>query len=81
MPTLPPIDRVSADDLMSLATERGSSPMQVGAVLFLDTRAGLDTEVALGVLADRIRRVPRLRQSLIDVPIGCGRPITPRRTS
>ncbi|TFB99247.1 MULTISPECIES: wax ester/triacylglycerol synthase domain-containing protein [unclassified Cryobacterium] len=74
MPTLPPIDRVSADDLMSLATERGSSPMQVGAVLFLDTRAGLDTGAALSVLAERIRRVPRLRQRLIDVPIGCGRP-------
>ncbi|TFB84253.1 hypothetical protein E3O44_15555, partial [Cryobacterium algoricola] len=70
----PPIDRVSVDDLMSLATERGSSPMQVGAVLFLDSRTGLDTEAALGVLADRIRRVPRLRQRLVDVPVGCGRP-------
>ncbi|MCI4656938.1 wax ester/triacylglycerol synthase domain-containing protein [Cryobacterium zhongshanensis] len=74
MPTLSPIDRVSVDDLMSLATERGSAPMQVGAVLFLDSRAGLDTEAALGVLAERIRRVPRLRQRLVDVPIGCGRP-------
>jgi len=77
---------------MSLATEHGSAPMQVGAVLFLDTRraldersglderaglverAGLDIEAALGVLAGRIRRVPRLRQRLMDVPFGCGRP-------
>lgn len=70
----PRIDRVSADDLMSLVAERGSTPMQVGAVLLLDARAGLDPAQALEALGRRIEGVPRLRQRLIDVPFGCGRP-------
>jgi len=76
-----PIDRVSADDLMSLATERGTTPTQVGAVLFLDTSswpdtaAGLDAERVLALLARRLPGVPRLRQRLVTLPFGCGRPI------
>ncbi|SDJ86624.1 acyltransferase, WS/DGAT/MGAT [Cryobacterium psychrotolerans] len=70
-----PIDRVSTDDLMSLATERGSTPMQVGAVLMLDARTGLDLEQAAQQLARRIENVPRLRQRLVTVPPGCGRPV------
>ncbi len=88
-----PIDRVSADDLMSLASERGSTPTQVGAVLFLDTScrlestsgfdtaarpdsaAGLDGERVMALLARRLPGVPRLRQLLVGVPFGCGRPI------
>ena len=70
-----PIDRVSADDLMSLATDRGSTPMQVGAVLFLDTRTGLDSGQGIVLLAQRILSVPRLRRRLVTVPFGCGRPV------
>ena len=70
----PRIDRVSADDLMSLVAERGSTPLQVGAVLTLDARSGLDPVRAIDVLARRITAVPRLRQRLVDVPFGCGRP-------
>ena len=87
------IDRVSADDLMSLATERGTTPTQVGAVLFLDTSgwagsaaepdvatgvdaaAGPDAERVVALLARRLPGVPRLRQRLVSVPFGCGRPI------
>ncbi len=83
------IDRVSADDLMSLATERGTTPTQVGAVLFLDTggRAGsatgpgivsapgLDAAQVVEQLARRLPGVPRLRQRLVSLPFGCGRPI------
>lgn len=70
----PRIDRVSADDLMSLVAQRGSTPVQVGAVLLLDSAAGLDAAHALEVLGRRITGVPRLRQRLMDVPFGCGRP-------
>ncbi|MBC7442855.1 MAG: DUF1298 domain-containing protein [Ramlibacter sp.] len=70
-----PIDRVSTDDLMSLATEHGSTPMQVGAVLMLDARHGFDPEQAARLLTRRIQNVPRLRQRLVTVPFGCGRPV------
>jgi len=75
MTTFHPVERVSTDDLMSLATERGSTPMQVGAVLMLGTGAGLDPGAVLEAIADRVRAVPRLRQRLVRVPWGCGRPV------
>jgi diacylglycerol O-acyltransferase len=71
----PPITRVTADDLMSLVSERVSTPLQVGAVLLLDTRGGFDPSQALDHLARRITAVPRLRQRLLDTPFGCGRPV------
>lgn len=71
----PPIFRVTADDLMSLASERGSTPLQVGAVLLLDVRGGLDPARAFDLLARRITAVPRLRQRLVNAPFGCGRPV------
>lgn len=70
-----PVERVSTDDLMSLASERGSTPMQVGAVLILDTCEGLDPADVVAALADRVAAVPRLRQRLVRVPWGCGRPV------
>ena len=70
-----PIDRVTADDLVSLATDVGSAPMQVGAVLLLDTGAEFDLLQATAAIAGRIRTVPRLRQRLVPTPVGCGRPI------
>jgi diacylglycerol O-acyltransferase len=69
-----PIDRVSSDDLMSLVAERGSAPMLVGAVLLLDA-AGLDGAAAIEQLGHRAAAVPRLRQRLLAVPAGCGRPV------
>ena len=73
MPQL--IDRVSVDDLMSLATDRGSAPLQVGAVLLLDTSGGLDPRRALEMLLRRIESVPRLRQRLMRPPARYGRPV------
>jgi len=70
-----PADRVSTDDLMSLASERGSVPLQVGAVLMLDARERLDPGVVVDAIAHRITAVPRLRQRLVKVPLGCGRPV------
>ncbi|MGN6743433.1 MAG: wax ester/triacylglycerol synthase domain-containing protein [Amnibacterium sp.] len=68
-----PVDRVSAEDLMSLAADRGSTPMQVGAVLRFPP--GGRTEDLPALLRDRVTRVPRLRQRLVPVPFGAGRPI------
>jgi diacylglycerol O-acyltransferase / wax synthase len=70
-----PTQRVSTDDLLSLASERGSTPMQVGAVLWLDARASLDPVLVMDAIAQRVTAVPRLRQRLVKVPWGCGRPV------
>jgi WS/DGAT/MGAT family acyltransferase len=68
-------ERVSADDLMSLVSQRHPPPLQVGAVLILDAPNGLDVAAVRTVLQQRISAVPRLRQRLRKVPLGCGRPI------
>ena len=60
-------ERVSADDLMSLASRRHPPPLQVGAVLILDVRGGLDISSLRTVLQQRIAAVPPLlRQSSGD---------------
>lgn len=61
--------------MVSLATDVGSAPMQVGAVLLLDPATELDAEDVTAALAERIRTVPRLRQRLTPTPPGCGRPV------
>jgi diacylglycerol O-acyltransferase len=68
-------ERVSSDDLMSLASERGSTPLQVGAVLMLDGSENLEPGLVVDAIADRVCAVPRLRQRLVEVPWGCGRPV------
>ena len=70
-----PIDRVSADDLVSLATDVGAAPMQVGAVLVLGAGAEFDERRARTAIEERIQAVPRLRQLLVTAPLGCGRPL------
>jgi diacylglycerol O-acyltransferase / wax synthase len=69
------LQRVSADDLMSLAARRHPPPLQVGAVLIFDVRGGLDIGSLRAILQQRIAAVPRLRQRLEKVPLGCGRPV------
>ena len=73
--TFVPTERASADDLMSLASERGSTPMQVRAVLMLDAGESLDSGSVQSAIAHRLTAVPRLRQRLVKVPWGCGRPV------
>lgn len=79
--TSEPIERASADDLMELATDAGPVPMQVGALLRLEwpaspaspaSPAAGDIAAALG---RRLLAFDRLRQRLVRVPLGCGRPI------
>lgn len=60
---------------MALATDRGVMPTNVGVVLYLDTPSGCDPKNTTERLAHRILAIPRLRQRLVDVPFGCGRPI------
>jgi len=69
------IERISADDLMSLTADTGSAPMQVGAVLGLSIERGQTPDFLLDRLAQQIRAVPRLRQRLVSVPLGCGLPV------
>ena len=60
---------------MSLVSDRHDPPMQVGAVLLLDVGDDLDAAQLTEVLKRRLTSVPRLRQNLIHVPVGCGRPV------
>ena len=69
------MDRVSVDNLMSLVPDRGRTPIQIGAVLVLDTSAGLDPARLLATLERRLPAVPRLRQRLVHLPLFSGRPI------
>src|SRR5512132_191141 len=71
----PVIERASADDLMQLAADVGPVREQVGAVVVLDARDGLDAGHAAQAAADRLGSVSRLRQVLTRTPFGCGRPI------
>src|SRR5439155_21367064 len=70
-----PVERASSNDLMQLASDVGPVPMHVAAVLVLAGGSGLSLAQVRGALAERIRAVPRLRQRLVRVPPGCGRPV------
>ena len=72
--TAPPLDRVSAADLMQFAAGDRAAAGHVGAVLVLDAIPGLSAAAARRLLAERVRSVPRLRQRLYQAPLGCGRP-------
>ncbi len=69
------VDRVSSDDLMSLAADRGRAPMQVGAVLILATDDDFDVATLIGAIEARLPGIPRLRQRLVQPGAGLGRPI------
>jgi diacylglycerol O-acyltransferase / wax synthase len=68
------IERVGPMDLTVLAADRASVPMNLGAVLVFDGAAPAPEEV-LGLLRERIPRIPRMRQVLRRTPVGCGRPV------
>ena len=70
-----PIERASANDVVTLATDRGPAPMNIGAVLIVDDAADLDFSTVASILEGRLPRVRRLRQRLMKTPPGCGRPI------
>jgi diacylglycerol O-acyltransferase / wax synthase len=70
-----PIERIGTMDLTVLATDRGSVPMNVGAVLEFDRLDRPSLAEVRTLLAQRLPAVPRLRQRLHRTPLGCGRPI------
>jgi diacylglycerol O-acyltransferase / wax synthase len=72
---VPAIERASAADLGQLASDAGSVPNQVGAVLLIDVPADVDVEAARTLIGDRLASVPRLRQRLVSTPLGLGPPI------
>jgi WS/DGAT/MGAT family acyltransferase len=69
------INRASATDLAFLAMDGGRVPQQIVAVLLLGGGRGLDLPRATELIAERIPAIPRLRQRLVRVPLGCGRAI------
>ena len=69
------IDRIGPMDLTVLATDRGSVPMNIGAVLEFGTAGGPSLAAVRAVLAERVPTIPRLRQRLRRVPFGCCRPV------
>ena len=71
----PVVDRASPNDLMQLGSGHGPAPIHVAAVLLLAPAEPLDLTRVRSALADRARRVPRLRRRLVSTPLGCGRPI------
>ena len=60
---------------MFLALQRTTVPEQFGVVLVIEPDGSFDTADAVQLLATRIRAVPRLRQGIVRVPPGCGRPV------
>src|SRR6476620_7525124 len=68
------IDRISPNDLTTLVSDRGPAAMNIAAVLVVDDGALLRRAQVLRALEDAAAQVPRLRQQLRQVPLGCGRP-------
>jgi diacylglycerol O-acyltransferase / wax synthase len=71
----PVIDRASPSDRAFLAMDSGEGPEQFGVILLLDDAGRLDLARTRQLLAERVLAVPRLRQRLVRVPLGCGGPI------
>lgn len=60
------VERLSGGDLTVLVTDRGPAPMQIAALLTLAPGARPSLAELSYVLAERIPRVPRLRQRLVS---------------
>ncbi|MET0738153.1 MAG: wax ester/triacylglycerol synthase domain-containing protein, partial [Acidimicrobiales bacterium] len=69
-----PIERASPSDLVPRAIDTGSVAMQVGAVLVL-APTSISGPAVTDAIDRRTRAIPRLRQRLVDAPVGCGRPL------
>jgi diacylglycerol O-acyltransferase / wax synthase len=69
------MDRIGPMDLTIVAADRGSVPMNIGAILEFDAPGGPSLASAEELLSARVPAIPRLRQRLQRVPIGCGRAV------
>jgi diacylglycerol O-acyltransferase / wax synthase len=72
---LPVIERASPADLAFLAMDNGMVPQQFAVILILDRPGDFGLAQLRRVISDRIPALPRLRQRLIKVPLGCGRSV------
>ncbi|PRX45208.1 WS/DGAT/MGAT family acyltransferase [Prauserella shujinwangii] len=68
------ISRMSANDLMTLATDVGTPPVQIAGIMRLDGGSALRPEDVVAAVAERVRGLPRFRQRLVRAPLGAGRP-------
>ena len=69
------IERASSADLAFLAMEAGKVPQQFAAILRLETSGDFSLARLRQVISERILAMPRLRQRLVRVPVGCGHPV------
>jgi WS/DGAT/MGAT family acyltransferase len=69
------IERVSANDETTLATDRGPAPMNIGVLLRIEGGSALSFGEVRALMTARLPLVPRLRQRLQPTPPGCGRAI------
>jgi diacylglycerol O-acyltransferase / wax synthase len=69
------IERASSADLAFLAMETGRVPQQFAAILLLEPSGDLSLPHLRQIISERILAIPRLRQRLIKVPVGCGHPV------
>ena len=67
------IDRASSNDLVTLATDRGQVPLNLGAVLIIERGSELDAAGVRVAVEQRLPNVPRMRRRLLRAPLGCGR--------
>jgi len=71
----PAIERASSADLAFLAMDTGKIPQQIAVILILDRLGDLSLSQLRQIISVRLRTLPRLRQRLMTVPPGCGRPV------
>ena len=71
----PVIERASSADLAYLAIDTGKVPQQFAVILILERPDDFSLQQLRQLIEDRILAVPRLRQRLIKVRPGCGRPV------
>jgi WS/DGAT/MGAT family acyltransferase len=70
-----PVDRATSADLAFLAMDRGGVPPHVAVLLVLEPGRAPDLAELTRLVGRRVTGVPRLRQRLVRVPPGCGRPV------
>jgi diacylglycerol O-acyltransferase len=71
----PAVERANSADLAFLAMDTGQVPQQFAVILILERPGDFSLSHLQQLIADRIVALPRLRQKLIKVPSGCGRPV------
>ncbi|HQR28436.1 MAG TPA: wax ester/triacylglycerol synthase family O-acyltransferase, partial [Nocardioides sp.] len=69
------VDRAAPADVVNLAVDHGSVPMQIAALLTFDPADRPPAAALEAALGARLARVPRLRRRLEATPFGCGRPV------